>query len=131
MSERGLRMTRIAFLLAGFAPLAFAMACAGPYGGARLIPAHTLVSPIHGYTLRNPDIIGTEQGVRIHGTICRRNVTTSHIRRLTVEWVKTGGGAISTTAPVYGMSSWRRPGCGYYSANTNWNVTANDTIRVR
>ena len=119
-------------ILCGSALVALTAACAAPYGGAHLIPAKKIIEPIRGYHVQPPDIIETPRGSRIHGSICRHNVTAYSIDTLKIEWINARADVMaSTTAHVYGMPSWRRPGCALYSADTDWKIAEGDTIRIR
>ncbi len=123
---RGLKI--VAALVLG--ALAVSTGCA-PYGGAPLIAAHSDRKPIPGYRIANLDIVGKEKGALIHGRICRTNVTAYPISRLSVEHLGPDGRIIERAeAYLYGMSSWRKPACGYFSAETNWKVDRSDTIGV-
>ncbi len=102
-----------------------------PYGGAPVIAAHSERVPIRGYSVASLDIISRERGVMIHGRICRTDATAYPIRQLSVEHLNPNGELMERTeAHLYGMSSWRKPACGYYSAEPTWQVTAEYTVRV-
>ena len=106
-------------------------ACVSPYGGAPLIPAHTVFIPIAGYVVTAADIVSEKEGAMIHGTICRRDVTSFPISQLMIEHVRPGRSDIAREeAYVYGMWSWRWPACGYYTTQTKWRVSLDDTIRI-
>lgn len=120
--------SRIAFFGTSLTALA---GCAVPYGGRPLIPAHTEVVQTSGYTIYKPDIVVEKKDILIHGTICRVSVTAYQIQIVSVEGVSADGRSLGKAeAYIYGMASWRRRGCAFYSAEVTWPITANDTIYV-
>lgn len=94
-----------------------------PYGGAPLILARSDRPRIPGYRVESVDIVSKKEGALIHGRICREVPGTYPINRLSVEHLDHDGCVLAAAeAYVFGMTSWRRPACAYYSAQTGWMV---------
>lgn len=102
-----------------------------PYGGAPLISARSERPRIPGYRVESVDIVSKKEGAFIHGRICRTPSGTYQLNRLSVEHLDRNGSRLEAApAYIYGMTGWRWPACGYYSAQTGWTVDQADIIRV-
>lgn len=125
-------LTRIA-LVAGIGCGMMTPAWAAPYGGASLLRSHTEAQPARGFQVSAPDLIGTGEGMRFHGSVCRATrlpVTEPQIMRL--DHLDREGQVIATSvASLAGQISARTGlGCAYYDVRTDWTIGPAETVRA-
>lgn len=106
-------------------------AYAAPEHGQDFVPVHIAQNSVAGYVLASTKVTIGHDGTTIHGRICRSALSAYPISRLAIDWSKMGQSSVpGAKAYVYGMSSWRWLGCGYYTATLSGAISANDRVQI-
>lgn len=99
---------------------------------ATSISMGAVASTAGGRTFSVPSVVPGEEGVRVHGSICRTStVTPVTLHGVRIEWVNVAGHVMGVkVAHVSRDLAGREVGCAFYDQKTDWGLSDGDRIRV-
>ncbi|MGA0601977.1 hypothetical protein ACO2Q3_14825 [Caulobacter sp. KR2-114] len=85
-----------------------------------------------GWKFEQPSVAGLDQGVRVHGSVCRISaVTPGGLSGVRIELVDGSGRLLAfSVARLSRDLAGRDVGCAFYDRRTDWQLNVGDRVRV-
>jgi len=85
-----------------------------------------------GWKFEEPSVADSDQGARVHGSVCRVSaVTPTGLSGVRIERVDGGGHVLAfSVARLSRDLAGRDVGCAFYDRRTDWQLNTGDRVRV-